>query len=137
MPSYSNKSKQKLSTAHDDLQEIFNVVICNFDNTILDGHRDQARQDRAFNEGFSQVQFPNSKHNKVPSMAVDAVPYPIEWDNLNRMRFFAGRVIATGDILYSFGMITHKVRWGGDWDKDTVLKDNRFNDFPHFELYKP
>ena len=27
-----------------------------------------------------------------------------------------------------------KIRWGGDWDRDTDLSDNRFNDLPHFEL---
>ena len=27
-----------------------------------------------------------------------------------------------------------KLRWGGDWDKDTELKDNKFNDLGHFEI---
>lgn len=137
MPKYSEKSKKKLSTAHDDLQEIFNIVICDFDCTILDGHRNELRQNEAYDNGFSKVRFPDSKHNKKPSEAVDAIPYPVEWDNLNRMRFFAGRVIAIADMLFRFGIIKHKIRWGGDWDKDTVLRDNRFNDFPHFELYLP
>ena len=26
------------------------------------------------------------------------------------------------------------LRWGGDWDVDTELKDNDFDDLPHFEL---
>ena len=27
------------------------------------------------------------------------------------------------------------LRWGGDWDRDFDLKDQRFNDYPHFELH--
>jgi hypothetical protein len=26
------------------------------------------------------------------------------------------------------------LRWGGDWDQDWEVKDNKFDDFPHFEL---
>ena len=27
-----------------------------------------------------------------------------------------------------------KIRWGGDWDMDTQVKDNNFDDLPHFEI---
>jgi len=27
-----------------------------------------------------------------------------------------------------------RLRWGGDWDGDTELDDNKFDDLPHFEL---
>ena len=70
-------------------------------------------------------------------MAVDAVPYPIDWNDTNRMRFFAGFVMGVAARLYHEGLITHKVRWGGDWDRDTDVKDNRFQDLPHFELVSP
>ena len=26
------------------------------------------------------------------------------------------------------------IRWGGDWDMDTYVKDQKFKDLPHFEL---
>ena len=29
-----------------------------------------------------------------------------------------------------------KLRWGGDWDRDTQVKDNSFDDLLHFELIK-
>ena len=29
------------------------------------------------------------------------------------------------------------VRWGGDWDDDTEVKDTGFKDLPHFELRRP
>lgn len=137
MPYYSQKSKDKLSTCQNDLQIIFNEVIKYFDNTILDGHRGKERQDKAYREGFSKVQYPNSKHNDCPSLACDSVPYPIDWKDINRMRYYAGFVVGTSWTLYHQGIISHVLRTGFDWDKDTELSDNRWNDAPHFELYKP
>jgi len=37
-------------------------------------------------------------------------------------------------MLKDIGEIEHEVRWGGDWDRDTELKDNRFMDLVHIEL---
>jgi peptidoglycan L-alanyl-D-glutamate endopeptidase CwlK len=33
-------------------------------------------------------------------------------------------------IAQSMGI---NLRWGGDWDKDWEVQDNKFDDFPHFE----
>jgi peptidoglycan L-alanyl-D-glutamate endopeptidase CwlK len=134
MPSYSQSSKDKLSTCHQDLQVLFNEVIKYFDCTILDGHRGRERQNKAYTEGFSKVQWPDSKHNKVPSMAVDAVPYPIDWDDVNRMRFFAGWVLGIASQLKEQGKIESDIISGFDWDGDTELKDTRFQDAPHFQI---
>ena len=136
MPSFSKISQKRLDTCHQDIQTIFHYVIKVFDCTIVCGHRGEIDQNRAYDEGKSQLTFPKSKHNKTPSMAVDVVPYPIEWKNTNRMRYFAGRVMGIADMLKKYDAIEHTLRWGGDWDRDTELKDNRFNDMPHFELVK-
>lgn len=137
MPSYSETSKDRLSTCHPDLQKIFHAVVKDFDNTIIEGHRGQEKQDRMKQEGKSQVSWPNSKHNENPSMAVDAVPYPVDWEDHERMMYFAGYVIGVAVQLFGEGRISHRVRWGGDWDRDTEVKDNRFRDLAHFELYRP
>lgn len=137
MPRYSDTSRQRLATCHADLQEIFNEVIQHFDNTIVEGHRSRERQNRLQAEGKSQVRWPNSKHNSYPSMAVDAVPYPIDWEDLERMTLFAGYVLGVADQLFDLGRINHRVRWGNDWDRDTQTKDTNFRDYPHFELIKP
>jgi len=134
MPKYSPVSRERLSTCHKDLRMVFNAVIQHFDCSILEGHRNEDDQNRYYDEGKSQLVWPQSKHNKSPSMAVDVVPYPIDWDGLNRFRYFAGYVMGVSDMLHAQGMISHRVRWGGDWDRDTQLKDNSFNDMPHFEL---
>lgn len=139
MNRYSRTSLARLDTAHPDLQLVFETVLDFFDHTILCGHRGEAEQNRAFQERRSKVQWPNGKHNKVPSQAVDAIPYsnPLDWTDRERMTLFAGHVLAVAQMLYAAGKITHLVRWGGDWDKDTEVADNGFDDLVHFELYKP
>lgn len=134
MPAYGARSKSNLEECHQDLQTIFNEVIKYLDNSIIEGHRGEAEQNEVYRKGLSKVKYPNSKHNKQPSMAVDAVPYPIDWEDTNRMRYFAGHVMGIARLLKDRGIIDHNLRWGGDWDMDTELKDNRFQDLPHFEL---
>jgi len=128
MPNFGQKSSDNLSTAHPDLQLLFKAVVRDFDCSVLCGHRSEQEQNEVFQVGKSKVQFPESKHNQFPSMAVDVAPYPINWENLKRFYFFGGYVKKTAELL---GI---KIRWGGDWDSDTLTDDQKFMDLPHFEL---
>lgn len=128
MPKFSKVSQDRLKTCDQRLQDLFNEVIKNYDCSIICGHRGQADQDKAYNEGKSKIKWPNGKHNSNPSRAVDVAPYPIDWNDTKRFYHFAGYVKATADQM---GI---KIRWGGDWDSDNDFKDNSFNDTPHFEL---
>lgn len=134
MPAFSTISKQRLATCHQDLQTIFNYVIRDFDCSIICGQRGEYEQNKAYDDGFSKVRFPKSKHNFSPSMAVDVVPWPIEWDNLNRMKYFAGYVMGIAKMLKGYGNIKYDLITGLDWDNDTILKDTTFLDHPHFQL---
>lgn len=67
-------------------------------------------------------------------MAVDSVPYPIEWENTARMKFYVGFVLGIAQMLLGYGLIDHKLISGLDWDGDTFLKDHTFRDHPHFQL---
>lgn len=128
MPAFGKASQEKLATCDPRLQKVFNEVIKYFDCTVIEGHRGEAAQNKAFAEGKSKLKYPQSKHNKTPSLAADVLPYPIDWNDTNRMRYFAGFVVG---IAATMGI---KLRWGGDWNQNTELKDNSFNDLPHFEL---
>ena len=128
MANFSNKSIGKLTTAEDDLQRLFQKVVEKYDCTILCGHRTKEEQEKAFNSGHSKVKYPNSRHNSVPSKAVDAAPYPIDWNDLDRFYHFAGYVRG---IAESLGI---NIRWGGDWNGNFDLKDQNFYDLPHFEV---
>lgn len=134
MSKFSDRSKERLATCHPDLQTIFNEVIKRTDCSVLCGERTEDEQNAAFRDGLSQLKFPESRHNTSPSMAVDVVPYPIDWKDRSRFCHFAGFVLGTAEMLKIVGKISHDLRWGGDWDRDNDLKDNIFNDFPHFEL---
>jgi len=128
MPGYSERSKDRLLTCDPKLQVVFSEVIKHFDHTILEGHRDRESQNEKFRRGLSKLRYPDSEHNKEPSKAIDAAPYPIDWEDRERFHFFAGFVKG---IAAGLGI---EIRWGGDWDSDTEVKDNRFDDLPHFEL---
>jgi len=134
MSKFSKTSKERLKTCHIDLQTLFNYVIKYFDCSIICGYRGKEAQDRAFDNGFSQLRWPNSKHNEQPSLAVDVVPWPIEWENMDRMRYFIGFVKGVAQMLRDCGQIEHEIVTGIDWDNDSILKDQRFNDFPHFQI---
>jgi len=134
MPKFSETSKQRLETCNQDLQTLFNQVINHFDCTILCGHRGENEQNEYYAAGRSKVKWPNGKHNKTPSMAVDVAPYPIDWADRERMHMFAGFVLGMAQALHDDGLMTHRVRWGGDWDMDTEVNDNGFDDLVHFEL---
>ena len=128
MARFGKSSKRRLATCHEDLQEIFNEVIKYFDCSVLCGHRGEEDQNKAFESGHSKVKWPKGRHNHNPSIAVDVAPYPIDWDDRERMTYFAGMVMGI-EKAKGIGL-----RWGGDWNQNTDLKDNSFDDLPHFEL---
>lgn len=103
-------------------------VIQFYDCRVLCGHRDKAAQDEAYHSKRSKVRWPNSKHNKTPSLAVDVAPYPVDWTDLDRFKVFGGFVLG---VAATMGV---KIRWGRDWDQDWDFGDQDFNDYPHFEL---
>jgi peptidoglycan L-alanyl-D-glutamate endopeptidase CwlK len=136
MNRFSEISKLRLQNCHRDLQTLFNHVIIDMDTTIVCGHRDKPEQDKAFAEGKSKLKYPNSKHNKIPSWAVDAAPFvngKIDWKR-EQMLFFAGYVKACADQLYRIGTISHRIRLGADFDMDFDVTNDSFRDEPHIEL---
>jgi hypothetical protein len=53
-------------------------------------------------------------------MAIDLVPYPVNWNDRERFLRFGGFVCG---LAAGMGI---RIRWGGDWGKGW--------DMPHFEL---
>jgi len=129
VPRFSEISAHRLETCHPRLQTVFNEVIEHFDCTILEGHRSVHRQAELVRTGFSQTM--NSRHLPYPSQAVDVAPYPVNWKDRERFHLFAGFVLG---VASQMGV---ELRWGGDWDQDTEVSDNGFDDLPHFELVNP
>lgn len=122
MPKFSKSSEEKLSTCHYMWQVICREAIRIIDFKVIKGYRGETEQNDAYNSipQRSKLPFPLSKHNKMPSLAVDLAPWPIDWKNIYRFYELAG-VIKT--IAFQHGC---KITWGGDW--------KTFKDYPHFQL---
>lgn len=126
MRAYAQKSQANLDSADPRLILIFTEALQIIDNSILCGFRDEKEQLALFLEKKSKVRL--GKHNVKPSLAVDALPYPINYEDTERMCLFAGIVLA---IAHKHGV---KIRWGRDWDGDTNLVEETFLDYAHFEI---
>jgi len=145
MPYFSKQSREKLDSCHSDIINLFDEIIKKFDCKILYGHRSSKSQFELFKKGrikqngiwvidnilevttYKDGIKNKSKHNILPSDAVDITPYPIDFKDINRIYYFAGYVLECSSWM------NIKIRWGGDWDSDTEIKDQTFNDLLHFE----
>lgn len=128
MPEFGERSKKALNSADPKLRLLFEEVVKTYDCAVICGFRNEEDQETAFVQGFSKVRYPNSKHNSYPSKAVDVVPWPIDWNDTKRFYEFGAIVIETAKKM---GI---KIRWGGDFNQDGNLKNDRFVDLPHWEL---
>lgn len=147
MYSFGNKSQERLNSCHKDIQLIMNEVIKIYDVSVLEGLRTDEQQLEYFEQGKSKLDGIKlkSKHQDRGdgiSYAIDIMPYkkgtnPFSGssDDLKRFYFMAGIVFAVTKSLLSQGLISHSIRWGGDWKMDMIYKaDSEFTDLPHFEL---
>ncbi len=128
MPRFSSQSQARLSQCDPRIQEIMNEAILSFDFSVLTGHRGKTEQDAMRSKGRSQLSYPNSRHNSLPSQAIDIAPWPIDWQDRERFTLLAGFILG---IAQAKGI---SLRWGGDWNRNWEVKDNKFDDLPHFEL---
>ena len=157
MPSFSARSIARLQGVHKKLVELALTVVKHFDCTIQEGGgaRTLEEQRAKVLAGLSQTL--DSKHVVTPERpkaeAMDLAPYPVWWpkwpklpsgmtaemrseldtyvDEVARWHYFGGYVLGTADQLG----IT--LRWGGDWSGTRDPKDNKFDDWGHFELADP
>lgn len=69
----------------------------------------------------------SSKHGK--GLAVDIVPYPVDWSDLSKFDKIAKAMFkAASELGYN------TLRWGADWDNDGNFREKGETDSPHFEL---
>lgn len=133
MPKFGKQSQDILFQLHPNLQCLLNEAIKYVDIHLLCGYRGEKEQNEAVASGTSEKQWPNSKHNRIPSHAVDLVPYyptgpHIRWTEKEGMYLLVGFLKG---LAVSMGI---KIRSGADWDGDYDTKDQKLNDLPHIEL---
>lgn len=137
MAKFGKRSDDRLNTCHEDIQKVMRAAVKIYDISVVWGHRGREAQNKAFMSGNSKVQWPDSKHNKIPSMAIDVIPYPSGWpqkDSPHYHKQVAAFYHMAGIILGIAATMNVSLRWGGDWDMDDDFTDNRFDDLAHFEL---
>lgn len=138
MYKFSKRSQSNLIECHVDLQKIALTAIAYIDFAVIEGYRGREAQNKAYFSGHSQLIYPDSKHNQTPSMAFDIIPYEsgrfTGWDNHKSFYFLAGHMAMIAKYLYKSGEISHRLRWGGDWQSDMDLSNSSFVDLPHYEL---
>jgi peptidoglycan L-alanyl-D-glutamate endopeptidase CwlK len=121
---------------HKDLITIFeHTQDCHY--KVVEIYRGKNEQNALYFEGKTKLKYPQSKHNKIPAEAFDFIPEYYEhnpYDRITDFFWIAGCIMSKADKLYEEGKITHKLRWGGDWDMDSRFYDNKFNDYGHLEL---
>lgn len=132
---FGKRSEYHLRTVHPDLQRVIRraLTLSHCDFGVLDGFRDEEKQNAYFDARpqRSKVRWPDGRHNSYPSEAADLGPWiegDVPWNDSRYWYMLAGAMHAAAKIE---GVA---IRWGGDWDGDGDLSDQRFNDLGHFEL---
>jgi len=140
---FGKNSLKKLSTCEDDLQLIAHesLKISTVDFGIGEGHRTLKRQKELYDKGYSRIDgiSKKGKHNFSPSKAFDIYVYvsgkpKLAYDKMH-LAYIGGVILTVANKLLNDGLISHKVRWGANWDGDgELLYDQNLQDLPHFEL---
>lgn len=121
-----NKSLVKLASCQPELRRLVEAVSEGIDKgecplvqdvIVLCGFRGEQEQNEAFEKKTSKLKWPNSKHNSLPSNAVDMAPFPLDWSvaGLPAFRSLRKYVLATAEKM---GIRIRIISW----------------DFPHYEL---
>lgn len=112
MNKWSKRSAERLYTCDTDLIKLFDEVLKVHNCSILDGHRDEERQNQYFEAKTSKFKWNFSKHNRNPSFACDSIPFPFgehDWDNREKFMFFRGIVYGVASQL---GIVLNKtIQW--------------------------
>jgi len=119
-------SIRHLSTCHPKWVRICYRVIKRYDYSIIWGFRDEIEQNIAFEEGNSNVVWPDSNHNRKPSTALDAIPHPKGYKA--SIREFVHMAAHFMKAAEEEGI---KIKWGGFFLK---ADGSLFFDAGHFEL---
>lgn len=135
---FGARSLTRLQTCHEDLQLVAHraLAMSTIDFAIIWGLRGREAQNEAFATGASKKQWPESMHNGKPeedyrvSHAFDFAPWiggTIPWDD-------AGAFYAVAAVILAAGKCERvPLRYGGDWDRDGLTRDQSFFDLGHIE----
>lgn len=158
---FSDSSKKVLEQADEDLQKILILGLqrSKVDFGARESYRspevqmDYYRKGRKFKCGKWHIVDQNkiitnrdgykqkSKHNYLPSLAIDIFVYvpgePKLTYDTNHLSYIAGVLQSVAQELLARNEISYHLIWGNNWDDDgEIIYDHDLQDAPHFELRK-
>lgn len=128
-------SEYNLSSCSPNLQKLIREAIRRaprwLDFAVTCGHRNEIDQGIAFRKGASKKRWPDSKHNTLPSRAVDIRPAsPFKTEDWNDRLRFARLIGFIECVAIDLGIA---IRVGLDFSGDGRSIDETFLDIPHIE----
>lgn len=117
-----------LQNVHSDLITFYlflkHEYPCNY--TIFFGYKNEMYQNLSYEYGESKFKYPDSKHNRTPSLAIDIVFFkydPLDYSNYIFTEDSIEKLKEIGKIgkriskwLYIKDKIENEIKWGGDFD---------------------
>jgi len=153
---FGKRSLGFLGECHATLRKFWNRLIALYDFSLLEAYRGKEKQEQYFRNGLTQLHFPHGNHNKMPSWAAHALPYPVIWpptagemlekldelvSNKEKRNYIIRSMKEYGRIYHFIGYGTRlaeemkiNIRNGADWNKDKDILDNNFDDLSHWEM---
>lgn len=107
------------------------IELSTVDFTVLEGVRTKARQQELFDQGRKtpgKIVTWTMKSKHIDGLAVDLVPFPVDWNDREKFIAIARAMFAAASEL---GVT---IRWGANWDGDDKPFEKGEYDSPHFEL---
>ena len=120
MPKFGSSSLRKVDECHQELQHVLHEAIIGYDFSCIWGHRNREDQQTAFENGYSDLKYPFSQHNRKPSRAFDVIPWPKGFQASDLDFYIQATYILRAAIKVGVG-----IKWGGHWPR---------KDLAHFEL---
>jgi peptidoglycan L-alanyl-D-glutamate endopeptidase CwlK len=115
-------SLRHLATCHVDLRKLIICVAAGIDEgdlayagvmdiSVLCGYRGEEEQNKAVADGASETPWPRSKHNRMPSDAVDVVPYPIRWKDPAWVKSLEALHAYVAGVAHALGIDLYDISW--------------------------
>lgn len=117
---FSKTSQDNRDTCHPDLIKLMDASIKSspIDFSIICGHRGAEAQNEANENGFSDLRYPLSKHNMIPSDGIDIQPYPYTQEDKNDLNHAKFKILSKHIKSVAKKLDIDVINGGLDWGKD-------------------
>ena len=107
------------------------IEISEVDFTVLEGVRTLERQRELYAQGRTapgKIVTWTMKSRHIEGKAVDLVPYPLDWSDLEKFNKIKDAMFQSAKEL------DVNLRWGADWNGNGEYREKGEYDSPHFEI---